>query len=173
MPAPSAAEAAEAAAREKAKDAKAKDGSTKDAAKEDKPKKKLPESQAIEIVLELPRARPTEVVAYRGARLVTMKGDEVIEDGTIVVDGNRIKAIGASASVTVPPARAASTSPGSTVIPGLIDEHAHLHYSTLDVFPQRPWKYVANLAYGVTTDARSVGQHARGVRRRRRWSRPA
>jgi hypothetical protein len=26
-----------------------------------------------------------------------------------------------------------------------------LHYSTLDIFPQRPWKYLANLAYGVTT----------------------
>jgi imidazolonepropionase-like amidohydrolase len=47
--------------------------------------------------------------------------------------------------------RRRSTWPGRTIIPGLVDEHAHLHYSTLDIFPQQPWKYAANLAYGVTT----------------------
>jgi imidazolonepropionase-like amidohydrolase len=37
------------------------------------------------------------------------------------------------------------------VIPGLFDEHAHLHYSVLDIYPKRPWKYLANLAFGVTS----------------------
>jgi imidazolonepropionase-like amidohydrolase len=49
---------------------------------------------------------------------------------------------------------------GKTVIPGLFDEHAHLHYTALDVLPQRPWKYDANLAYGVTsTHDVSAGTH--------------
>ena len=80
-----------------------------------------------------------------------MKGDEVVEDGTIVVENNRIKAVGPRASVTVPAGAKTVDVAGRTIIPGLIDEHAHLHYSTLDIFPQQPWKYAANLAYGVTT----------------------
>jgi imidazolonepropionase-like amidohydrolase len=111
----------------------------------------LPPSQSIEVTLTLPRVRPSEVVAYRGARLVTMKGDEVIERGTIVVDGNRITAVGPEADVTVPAGARTVELAGRTVIPGLFDAHAHLHYSALDVFPQRPWKYLANLAYGVTS----------------------
>jgi Tol biopolymer transport system component/imidazolonepropionase-like amidohydrolase len=132
--------------------AKPADTSKKDdpkAAEKKDDKKKLPASQAIEIVLDLPRPKPTETVAYRGARIVTMKGDEVIENGTIVVEGNRIKAVGTS--VAVPPGARTVDVAGRTIVPGFIDEHAHLHYSTLDIFPQRPWKYAANLAYGVTT----------------------
>jgi Tol biopolymer transport system component/imidazolonepropionase-like amidohydrolase len=121
------------------------------AKKEEDKKKKLPASEAIEIALTLPRARPSELVAYTGARLVTMKGDEVVENGTIVVEGDRIRAIGPSASLAAPPGARVVDLSGRTVIPGLFDEHAHLHYSTLDVLPQRPWKYLANLAYGVTS----------------------
>ena len=40
---------------------------------------------------------------------------------------------------------------GKTVIPGLIDTHAHMHYSGFENFPEAKWQYVANLAYGVTT----------------------
>jgi Tol biopolymer transport system component/imidazolonepropionase-like amidohydrolase len=122
------------------------------AEKSEKEKKKdLPVSQSVEVLLTLPRVRPTEAVAYRGARVITMKGDEVIERGTIVVEGNRIAAVGPEASLSVPASARTVDLSGRTVIPGLFDEHAHLHYSTLDVFPQRPWKYLANLAYGVTS----------------------
>ena len=40
---------------------------------------------------------------------------------------------------------------GKTIIPGLVDVHAHMGYGALDVTPQRYWPYYANLAYGVTT----------------------
>ncbi len=124
---------------------------TKDADKDQEKKKKLPESQSIEIVLSVPRDRPIGTVAYTGARIVTMKGDEVLERGTIVVTDDRIAAIGPASGVTIPAGARTVDLAGKTVIPGLFDEHAHLHYSTLDIFPQRPWKYLANLAYGVTT----------------------
>lgn len=116
---------------------------------EDKPD--LPESQRIEIDLRLPRAIPSERVAYSGARIITMNGDEVIERGVIVVDGNRITAVGPESAVEVPDDARLVDVYGKTIMPGLIDEHAHLHYSALDVHEQRPWKYLANLAYGVTT----------------------
>jgi Tol biopolymer transport system component/imidazolonepropionase-like amidohydrolase len=114
-------------------------------------KKKLPENQAIEVALSVPRDRPTGTVAYTGARIVTMRGDEVVERGTIVVTDDRIVAVGPSTTVTAPSGARVVDLAGKTIIPGLFDEHAHLHYSTLDIFPQRPWKYLANLAYGVTT----------------------
>ncbi|MBI2839538.1 MAG: PD40 domain-containing protein [Acidobacteria bacterium] len=113
--------------------------------------KKLPESERIEIKLEVPRARPSGLVAYTGARIVTMKGDEVIERGTIVVDADRIVNVGAEGQVSIPAGARTVDAAGRTIIPGLFDEHAHLHYTTLDILPQRPWKYMANLAYGVTT----------------------
>ncbi len=123
-------------------------------------KKKLPEAQKIAIVLDLPRAKPQGVVAYVGARIVSMKGDEVIENGTIVVDADRIVAVGPAASLTIPASARRVDVAGKTVIPGLFDEHAHLHYTALDVLPQRPWKYDANLAYGVTsTHDVSAGTH--------------
>ncbi|HKB14878.1 MAG TPA: amidohydrolase family protein, partial [Planctomycetota bacterium] len=112
-------------------------------------KKKPPESQALEILLELPRARPSALVAYTGARLVTMRGEEVVERGTILVEGDRVRSVGPAGAV--PPGAQVVDLAGKTVIPGLFDEHAHLHYSTLDLLPRRPWKYHANLAYGVTT----------------------
>jgi len=111
----------------------------------------VPEATTIEIALTVSRDRPSGTVAYTGARLVTMKGDEVIQNGTIVVTDDRIASVGPSSSVKVPAGAKVVDLSGATVIPGLFDEHAHLHYSTLDIFPQRPWKYAANLAYGVTT----------------------
>src|SRR4029078_11307690 len=128
-------------------DDKAEEKKKKDEAKKDDGKKKMPESTAIEIALSAPRAKPTGTVAYTGARIVTMKGDEVIPDGTIVVEGDRIVAVGPRSSTKAPAGAQVGDGCGKTIIPGLFDEHAHLHYSTLDIFPQKPWKYAANLAY--------------------------
>ena len=128
------------------KPAAAKKDSAKEAPKKPAP---LPPSQKIEIALSVPRARPTGLVAYKGARVVTMKGDEVLEGATLLVEGDRIKAVGTA--LTVPTEARVVDVSGRTIIPGLIDEHAHLHYSSLDIFPERPWKYLANLAYGITT----------------------
>jgi Tol biopolymer transport system component/imidazolonepropionase-like amidohydrolase len=111
----------------------------------------LPQSLSIAVDLRVPRARPSGVVAYVGARIVTMRGDEVIENGAIVVEGDRIRALGAASEVALPVNARRVDLAGRTIIPGLFDEHAHLHYSTLDVHPQQPWKYAANLAYGVTS----------------------
>ena len=40
---------------------------------------------------------------------------------------------------------------GKTIIPGLIDVHAHLHYGSKDITPEQPWDYNVNLDFGVTT----------------------
>ena len=85
------------------------------------------------------------------ARPFLRHGELDIEDGTIVVDGPRIRAIGPSSQVTVPDGARIVDVSGKTVIPGLVDVHAHMGYGTLDINPQREWRYYANLAFGVTT----------------------
>jgi imidazolonepropionase-like amidohydrolase/Tol biopolymer transport system component len=103
------------------------------------------------IVLEVQRARPSGSAAFTGARVITMAGDEVIENGTVVVTDNRIAAVGADGSVDIPDGARRFDVSGKTIMPGIVDVHAHMGYGVLDINPQKEWRYFANLAYGVTT----------------------
>jgi Tol biopolymer transport system component/imidazolonepropionase-like amidohydrolase len=105
----------------------------------------------VEVRLDVPRARPRGVYALKGARLITMNGDEVIDRGMIVVRDDRIEAVGPEASVAVPPEAKVYDVSGKTIMPGMVDVHAHLHYEYLDIIPESVFPYYANLAYGVTT----------------------
>jgi imidazolonepropionase-like amidohydrolase len=80
-----------------------------------------------------------------------MQGNQVLERADVLVRGDRFAAVGASGSVAVPAGTRVYDGVGKTVIPGLIDTHAHMHYSGYENFPEQKWQYVANLAYGVTT----------------------
>lgn len=110
-----------------------------------------PTMQTFDIELDVPRAKPAGTVAFAGARIITMHGDEVIEDGTVVVRDNRIIAVGPRDDVAIPAGAHRFDVSGKTLMPGLIDVHAHMGYGVLDINPQKEWRYYANLAYGVTT----------------------
>jgi len=116
---------------------------------EDEKKLKVPPSEKIAITLTQPRATPSGSYVMRHARVITMKGDEVLENADVAVRDNRITAVGAN--LAAPAGAKEFDASGKTIIPGLIDTHAHLHYSGLEIFPDTKWEYVANLAYGVTT----------------------
>src|SRR5690606_28102747 len=109
----------------------------------------------ISVGLEAPVYAPRDVVAFTNARIVTMRDaedtQEVIEGGTIVVDGNTITAIGAAGSVQVPSGAHLVDVAGKTIIPGIIDVHAHASNFGQGVVPQQNWAYYANLAFGITT----------------------
>jgi len=127
-----------------------------DKEKDEKEKEKVqearvPTAETIAIAVSEPRAKPTGSYVLRGARVVTMKGDEVLPNADIVVTDNRIAGVGPAGSVQVPAGARSFDGTGKTVIPGFIDTHAHLHYSGFELFPETKWEYVANLAYGVTT----------------------
>jgi imidazolonepropionase-like amidohydrolase/Tol biopolymer transport system component len=94
---------------------------------------------------------PTGFVALTGARIVTMKGDEVIADGTVVVDGNRIVAVGPSDGVLVPAGAKSIDVHGKTIIPGIVDVHWHGGMGDNGLIPQQSWIDYASLAFGVTT----------------------
>jgi Tol biopolymer transport system component/imidazolonepropionase-like amidohydrolase len=109
-------------------------------------------AESFGIVVEAPRTRPRGVVVLSGGRLITMRGDEVIEKGDIIITGNRITEIRPSGrgTPTFPAGAKVIDVSGKTIIPGLIDVHAHMRPPS-DVHQTQVWQYLANLAYGVTT----------------------
>lgn len=109
------------------------------------------DSTGLSIGLRLPADKPDGVLALTNARIITMKGDEVIERGTIVVDGNRIVAIGAADQVTIPKNAKVIDVANRTIMPGIIDVHAHIGVFREGLSTQQHWPFYANLAYGVTT----------------------
>jgi hypothetical protein len=79
-----------------------------------------------------------------------MDGDEVIEDGTLVVRDNRIAAVGAAGEVSIPEGATTRDVSGKTIIPGFVDTHGH-PWPAWGIHKTQVAKYLANLAYGVTT----------------------
>ncbi len=124
---------------------------TEKAAAEKKDDEKVPPPDSLAISLSVPRARPGGALLLRGGRVITMRGDEVIEGADLLVEGNRIAAVGASGTLKAPAGAHVVDVSGKTLIPGIVDLHAHMHYSGFEIHPEKKWEYVANLAYGVTT----------------------
>lgn len=156
--------AAEAKAKEeKAKEEKSKAEASADSSKaeksgeDDQGKDAKPKDEptlhpdTLSVSLELPRAKPKGTIALVGGRLITMKGKEVIENGTIVIEDNRIVAVGPSATTKPPAGARVFDVKGATLMPGMIDTHAHLHFNSMDILPEQQWANWCNLAFGVTT----------------------
>jgi len=102
-----------------------------------------------QILIKAKRDIPQGTAMLTGARIVTMKGDEVIERGDVLIKNNRIAAIGPSGSVQAPAGTQTIDVAGKTIIPGFVDTHAHPGVEHGE--HQQPASYLANLAYGVTT----------------------
>jgi imidazolonepropionase-like amidohydrolase/Tol biopolymer transport system component len=108
--------------------------------------------EGVSLSMRLDADVPEGAVALTGARIVTMADGDggVIEDGVIVTDGNRIRAVGSRDAVDIPAAAEVVDVSGMTVIPGLIDAHAHGPQG-VEIIPQQNWSAYATLAFGVTT----------------------
>jgi Tol biopolymer transport system component/imidazolonepropionase-like amidohydrolase len=108
------------------------------------------EPQRQELVVERTRVKPSGSILLTGARIVTMKGDEVIARGDVLVTGNRIAAIGTRGSVRAPAGTRTLDVAGKTIMPGFVDAHSHM-WAPRGLHQTEVWQYMANLAYGVTT----------------------
>ena len=106
------------------------------------------DTEEIPIRLELPRNIAPGSVAFTGARIITVDNDRVIENGTVVVRDGRLACIGECDASGADQVFDAS---GRTIMPGLIDMHAHHHRDHEGVIPQRNWESGIYLAYGITT----------------------
>ncbi|MCC5879333.1 MAG: PD40 domain-containing protein [Idiomarina sp.] len=94
---------------------------------------------------------PDQVIAFVGGTVVTMNGDEVIEDAVVVVEGNKIAEVGPRGMVHIPRNAEQIDFTGQTLLPGLIDTHAHGAQGENQIIPQQNWNLYAGLAFGVTT----------------------
>lgn len=117
---------------------------------------KLPTApeQGIAIGFSQPYDVPSGKLALTNARIITMRGNEVIENGTIVIDRNKIVAVcGAadSAACAVPSDAKVIDAAGKTIMPGIIDVHWHGGMGADQIIPQQSWINYASLTFGVTT----------------------
>lgn len=117
------------------------------------------------IGLELKMDVPKGQIAFTNARIITMNGDRVIENGTILIRENKIVALGSAAEVNVPNNAKVYDVAGKTIMPGIVDAHAHMGAFRYGLTPEKHWPSYANLAFGVTTahDPSAVSETVFGI----------
>jgi len=73
-----------------------------------------------------PTIAQQRVLVLEGGTVIDGTGKPPIPDAVVVVEGDRIKAIGPRGRVQYPPAANVIRANGRTILPGLIDGHVHL-----------------------------------------------
>lgn len=109
------------------------------------------DSTGIKVGLQLKQHKPAGKIAFTNARIITMEGDQVIENGTIIINENRIEQLGASSDISIPNTAKVFDVSGKTIMPGIVDAHAHVGGFRYGLTTQKHWQLYANLAFGVTT----------------------
>ncbi|HKY32396.1 MAG TPA: amidohydrolase family protein [Candidatus Polarisedimenticolia bacterium] len=114
-----------------------------------------PVEAGMDLAFKAPADRPSGRIALTGGRVVTMRDAgrtrEIIENGVVVVNGGRIEAVGHASQVRPPADARVFDVSGMTVLPGLVDVHAHGAEGIEEVIPRQNWEQYSNLSFGVTT----------------------
>lgn len=124
---------------------------------------------ALAPVVATGQGAPRPTLAIVGGRVIDGYGGPPIENGVVLVAGERIVAVGREGEVKVPDGTPVIDANGHTVLPGLIDMHVHLHivghgdykrwddlYGTKDASVVMPIAARQLLSAGVTS-ARDLG----------------
>jgi len=109
-----------------------------------------PGSRPVNADITLPRHMPEGSLLLRGAKAITMRGDEVIPKADILIQDGRIRAIGARGKVQAPADAQVIHLKGKTVMPGIIDIHSHWD-TKRGVLDTQDYSAQASLAFGVTS----------------------
>jgi imidazolonepropionase-like amidohydrolase/Tol biopolymer transport system component len=118
-----------------------------------------PPTTGIPLGVSVQKAKPSGTTVITGARVLTMRAglaaDDagVIENGMIVIEGDRITGVHDATVVRMsfPEGTRFIDASGKTIMPGLVDAHAHGAYGVGDLIPQQNWSLLQDLAMGVTT----------------------
>ena len=110
-----------------------------------------PSEIGIKMDLKSKVDKPKGRIALTNARIITMDGDKVIEKGSIIINENRIEAIGNATDINIPADTKVYDLSGKTIMPGMVDAHAHVGAFRYGLTTQQNWQFYANLAFGVTT----------------------
>jgi len=121
------------------------DSSKKSMAKKEDPKY-VPEETWVSVYYK--KDIPQSAILLKGARIITMKGDEVLSKGDVLVVNNRIKSV--AKNIAAPTGAKVMDVTGKTIIPGFVDVHSHM-WPSWGIHKNQVWIYAANLVYGVTT----------------------
>lgn len=106
------------------------------------------QTRSVAVDLQIPRPIPPGKVAFKNTRIVTLNKRQVIESGTVIVDGARISCVGECDTSAVDRVIDAT---GKTIIPGFVDPHAHAFADDVPNTTQYHGGAARYLAYGVTT----------------------
>jgi imidazolonepropionase-like amidohydrolase len=117
------------------------------------------------VICPFAAAQAQAPIALKGARLIDGTGRPAIENSVLVIDGDRIVAVGKAGSVSIPKGADVRDMSGKTIMPALINLHGHLGLSTNGAdstaghYTQESvvWQLNKYLSYGVATVA-SFGQ---------------
>jgi Tol biopolymer transport system component/imidazolonepropionase-like amidohydrolase len=110
----------------------------------------LPTSKTFNLTFEVAADQPKSNIVFTNVRLITMEGQQVIDKGFLHVVGNQIAALGPMQNFRAPAGSTTQDLSGKTMMPGIIDVHAHMRSGSDGMLPQNNWSYLANLAFGVT-----------------------
>jgi imidazolonepropionase-like amidohydrolase/Tol biopolymer transport system component len=128
-------------------------------AETDKSAAYTPPTMGIPLGVTVQKAKPVGTTVITGARVLTMRAglgaDDagVIANGLIVIEGDRITGVHDATTVRIKFAEGTRfiDASGKTIMPGLIDAHAHGAYGIGDLIPEQNWALLQDLALGVTT----------------------
>lgn len=107
--------------------------------------------QEIHVDLHVARYTPKGVIVLQGAKIITMRGDEILPYGDILVRDNRIVSVGESGSFPIPAGAKVINVSGKTIVPGFIDIHDHWFNIRRGILDTENWDFLASLAFGITT----------------------
>ena len=80
------------------------------------------------------------VLAVHNGRLFDGTGAPPIDDGVVVIEGNRITQVGSASTVAIPSSATSIDADGGLIMPGVIDSHVHVGGSD-----RTTWQFVSGL----------------------------
>lgn len=114
-----------------------------------------PVNEGINVSFKHKSDKPNKVTAIVGGKLVSMRNadneQEVLENAVVLIEGKRIVAVGQKGEVNIPDNALLIDASGKTIIPGLVDAHAHGSQGSNQLIPDQNWGQYSNVAFGVTT----------------------
>jgi len=114
-----------------------------------------PVAEGIDLSFKKKADKPSGMIALVGGDIVTMRNakseQEVIKNGVVLVEGNRIKAVGSKADISIPKGAKVVDVTGKIIAPGMVDVHAHGGQGSNEITPEQNWMSYSSLAFGVTT----------------------
>ena len=92
---------------------------------------------SIVIAATLLRAQPGRLTVFDGARILDGNGGAPIESGRMIVQDGRVTVVGSASAVSIPQGAVRIDVTGKTIMPAMINVHAHMGYEAYTTWGAR------------------------------------